>query len=341
MMNPLVDLILEGYARTLSTDYPNWQVDPNPTILKLGEWRHPTTKNLLLGGINLNYLTDTEIEQLRYYLPEILRHNTLKQRYWAGRRLVPNAFDDYYRTYRTDLISTGKLGTLSFMTPNELIKTGSPELAAKLQTRRDTLKALKAAGSSETIPPDEIEKPEEVEAPEPEVPEVLEPEAPTEVPELEVPEVEEPPGAPPMPILKTPVPEPKVAPEAPSEVPEVPPEASPADTINPDEFGPPAPPAAPVTPQTPPPQVPPVPAAQAQGPGQDPETIVPTGGRESIPGEPESPPGAPIPQDAGEMSDQQQQSSDSAAQQNIEAIKKFKLGDRINKRLLPPEQEGL
>lgn len=84
--------------------YDNWHQDPTPDILLLGAYRHPSTGNNLVGGINLNYVTAKQRDQIAYALPEIMKPSNLKGRYHAGRRLVPEVFDNFYRTYNSNFI---------------------------------------------------------------------------------------------------------------------------------------------------------------------------------------------------------------------------------------------
>lgn len=85
-------------------NYDNWHQDPTPDILLLGAYRHPNTGNNLVGGINLHYISPEQRDQLARALPEIMKPNNLKGRYWAGRRLVPDVFNNYYRTYNARFI---------------------------------------------------------------------------------------------------------------------------------------------------------------------------------------------------------------------------------------------
>jgi len=78
--------------------------DPNPDILLLGAYRHPSTGNNLIGGVNLHYITPGQRDEVAQALPEIMRAGNLKSRYWTGRKLVPDVFDNYYRTYNADSI---------------------------------------------------------------------------------------------------------------------------------------------------------------------------------------------------------------------------------------------
>jgi hypothetical protein len=85
-------------------NYDNWHQDPTPDILLLGAYRHPRTGNNLVGGINLHYISPDQRDQLARALPEIMKAGNLKGRYWAGRRLVPDVFDNFYRTYNSRFI---------------------------------------------------------------------------------------------------------------------------------------------------------------------------------------------------------------------------------------------
>lgn len=92
--------------------YDNWHVDPTPDILLLGAFRHPNTGNNLVGGINLHYLTQQQRDGLARVLPEIMHQNNLKARYWVGRRVLPDVFDNFYRTYNARFIRGVEKDTL-------------------------------------------------------------------------------------------------------------------------------------------------------------------------------------------------------------------------------------
>lgn len=85
-------------------DYDRFKTDPSPDILLLGAWRHPNTGNNLVGGINTHYLDKNQTDALARALPEIMKAGNLKSRYWTGRKLVPDVFTKYYRTYNSDHI---------------------------------------------------------------------------------------------------------------------------------------------------------------------------------------------------------------------------------------------
>jgi hypothetical protein len=84
--------------------YSNFKNDPTPDILLLGAWKHPNTRNNLVGGINLHYLNEKQRDALARILPQIMQGGDLKERYWIGRRLLPDVFNEYYRTYNSNFI---------------------------------------------------------------------------------------------------------------------------------------------------------------------------------------------------------------------------------------------
>lgn len=199
LSNLIIDVsrvIFEGYGVTWNFDYDRWKQDPQPQVLKLGTWVHPSTGNTLIGGVNLNYMTPNQIDRLRYYLPDILKNKNLKDRYWAGMGLAPDIFKQLYRTYDRRYINIVTPSTLKFMTPAELQKLGQQDRASRLQTRRDMLKDL-AKKKDKTVPPPEPE----------DVPQAPKPEAPPEAPEG-------PPETPPTPSAPPRPPKPGVPPEA-------------------------------------------------------------------------------------------------------------------------------
>lgn len=92
-------LLEDGEGPRWKFRYDNFDVDPTPDILLLGSYKHPNTGNNLVGGINLHYLSSPQIEQLAKALPKIMGAKNLKARYWTGRELAPEVFNEYYRTY--------------------------------------------------------------------------------------------------------------------------------------------------------------------------------------------------------------------------------------------------
>jgi len=117
------DLLMEaGYAKVLDLKYDDFENDPNPRVLYLGKFKHPETGNNLIGGINLNYLSDEEIENLRKNLKTIIRSGKrLKDRWAMGHQLLPDIFPGAgyqkgagaYRTYKSDMAHIKSTGTIT------------------------------------------------------------------------------------------------------------------------------------------------------------------------------------------------------------------------------------
>ena len=86
-------------APTWSFNYQQFRNDPTPKILLLGSYRHPVSGNNLIGGINLNYLTNRQKLRLRKEIPNLIKAPNLYVRYHLGASLLPDIFDNFYRTY--------------------------------------------------------------------------------------------------------------------------------------------------------------------------------------------------------------------------------------------------
>lgn len=127
-----LNTITEGYGRTNEFPYEKFGTDPRPRVLLLGKYRHPTTRNILVGGINLNYLDDEELGQLRQNLKSILQPKNLQLRYWRGRRLLPDIFNSAYRQYDVDYIGAVTKDTLTFWP-----STGELEKAERAAKEKD------------------------------------------------------------------------------------------------------------------------------------------------------------------------------------------------------------
>lgn len=97
-------IVEEGEGPRWGFHYPRFRVDPSPDILLLGGFRHPSSGNNLVAGINLHYLNAQQRNRLAKALPAIMKTSNLYDRYWVGRRLVPDVFKNFYRTYRQDYI---------------------------------------------------------------------------------------------------------------------------------------------------------------------------------------------------------------------------------------------
>lgn len=85
-------------------DYSNFITDPHPEILMLGTYNHPSTHNYLVGGINIHYLNDQQIDKLSRALPQIMSGKNLYYRYHIGKRVLPDVFQNFYRTYNANYI---------------------------------------------------------------------------------------------------------------------------------------------------------------------------------------------------------------------------------------------
>lgn len=198
-------LIQEGYGRTYQFDYDKFQQDPRPHILLLGKWRHPNTRNILLGGVNLNYLDEDQLQRLRQNLKKILEPRNLKMRYWRGKKLLPDIFNDNYRTYDVDYVGQVTKDTLNFYPSAAELERAEAEQAAKDATEREKeLKQLELPPSTsrpQAAPP---AAPAAAPAPMP-APEIPEP-------EVKTPEAPTPPEAPELP--QAPAPKPKRTPKA-------------------------------------------------------------------------------------------------------------------------------
>ena len=105
-------ILEDGEGPRWAFDYDNFNVDPTPDILLLGAYKHPRTRNNLVGGINLHYLNKRQVNKLAKILPSIMSADNLKSRYNLGRRLAPDIFNTYYRTYDSKYIRGVKQSTL-------------------------------------------------------------------------------------------------------------------------------------------------------------------------------------------------------------------------------------
>ena len=140
-----LSVILEGYGSVVNMAYGKAKNDPKPRVLLLGRWRHPESRNILVAGINLNYLDDDQVLRLRQSLPDILKPANLKSRYWRGKKLLPDIFDNSYRTYDQDYISAVTRDTLKFYKPTDDMGPDEP-------TKPTAPKAPPAAPAAATAP---------------------------------------------------------------------------------------------------------------------------------------------------------------------------------------------
>jgi len=119
-----VQVIEEGYGRTFTVDpYTGDKVtDPKPTALSLGKFRS-SRGNQLMSGINLNYLSDEQRKRLQQNLPSILRkpdgrpERNNRRRVRKLRAMMPDIFNQAYRTYNRAEMNNVQPGVLKFLKP--------------------------------------------------------------------------------------------------------------------------------------------------------------------------------------------------------------------------------
>lgn len=120
-----------GEGHRWQFDYENYQTDPKPDVLVLGTYKHPSTGNQLVGGINLHYISKRDQLDLRKLLPELSKIRGLKRRYRFGARALPHIFSDQaYRTYDSEHIADLKTGVL-FPVYGVLSKNAQKAIQAK------------------------------------------------------------------------------------------------------------------------------------------------------------------------------------------------------------------
>lgn len=116
--------------------YENWHTDKRPRILYLGKWRHPKTKNMLIGGINLNKLNAKELATIQSKLSQIYPPNyrssfytiagmkgigSLKANYDRLKSVAPWIIESRrYQTWDKKYVHSVTTDTLEFIDPNEI-----------------------------------------------------------------------------------------------------------------------------------------------------------------------------------------------------------------------------
>jgi hypothetical protein len=105
--------------------YENWHTDKRPRVLYLGKWRHPNTKNILIGGINLNKLNKKELATIQSLLPQIYDGGgSLKDHYDRLERVAPWVVASRrYQTWDKKYINSITVDTLHFVSPTKVDKT--------------------------------------------------------------------------------------------------------------------------------------------------------------------------------------------------------------------------
>jgi hypothetical protein len=83
--------------------------DRNPRVLVFGSYQHNVTGSLLLCGLNLNYLDEQEIEELRSNLKDIYLFPDHNHRFEETRWKIPDIYQKSYRTYKVENITEESL----------------------------------------------------------------------------------------------------------------------------------------------------------------------------------------------------------------------------------------
>lgn len=144
----------DGEGPLWKFNYGKYGQDPVPQVLVLGSYRNPQTGNLLIGGINTNYLNNRQKERLRVVLPTLMQAKNLYYRYHTGLNLLPDIFDSFYRTYDPNYI---RAVDKSILYPKQSIDTAKRALA---QAKLDKLRKSKEAQLQQAMPqyPNDISK---------------------------------------------------------------------------------------------------------------------------------------------------------------------------------------
>jgi len=201
-------LLLEaGYGRIIRFNYDAFRTDANPIILYLGKWRSKRTGNTVVGGVNMNYLSDEQIKRLRENLRELLRAGrTLKARWRKGHELLPDIFPGKgggrgaYRTYQQDMIHTKSTSTITPIDKPEKKEPKTPTKAPRISRAPSAPSRISTGPAAPPAPTKSKEKPrKKLEKPLEKVPEAPdepdEPEEPDEAPTRASKEPEETPEA--------------------------------------------------------------------------------------------------------------------------------------------------
>ncbi|MCK9557988.1 MAG: hypothetical protein M0R50_08125, partial [Candidatus Cloacimonetes bacterium] len=121
-----------------SFGYVNYNTDPKPDVLVLGNWKNPSTKNNLIGGVNLNYLSSGQIVKLRKIVDRIFNRDSLRARYRYLKSKSPD-IAMFYRTYDSKYIKSVERSELDSYT-----KAKSNAKDEKVKTKADKDKAVHA-----------------------------------------------------------------------------------------------------------------------------------------------------------------------------------------------------
>jgi hypothetical protein len=120
-----------------SFGYLNYDTDSHPDVLVLGTWKNPTTRNNLLAGVNLNYLSSGQLLKLRKASKRIFSRDSLRARYRYLKSILPD-IAMFYRTYDSRYIKGIEHNEL-----DSYIKTKPSSKDEKVKTTSDISKATK------------------------------------------------------------------------------------------------------------------------------------------------------------------------------------------------------
>ena len=139
-LNPAeAQFIIERSAQTAypraSFQYANYGNDPRPDVLVLGRYRSGKGNNLI-GGVNLNYLSNAQQERLRGQLKRIYSRGKLRSRYRALKKLLPDVAQ-YYRTYDPEHARGVEMDTFMSQANKLDKKTGKVEPTEKPKKVKD------------------------------------------------------------------------------------------------------------------------------------------------------------------------------------------------------------
>jgi hypothetical protein len=135
----------KGKYPRASFKYASYDTDPQPDVLVLGNWKNPTTKNNLIAGVNLNYLSSGQFAKLRKAAKRIFSRDSLRARYRYLKSILPD-IAMYYRTYDAKYIKGIEHNELDSYT-----KTKPDEKDAKVTTAADFGKAIHAPEPAKEI----------------------------------------------------------------------------------------------------------------------------------------------------------------------------------------------
>ena len=139
----------QDFKGAVKFHYPSAE-RPNPTVLPLGTFTHPRTKNELMAGLNLDMMSPGEIERLKKTQKSIFNKSDLPDRYWTARRANPAAMERTYRTY--------DLGEIDRVTPVKSTAKAADNIPRN-QPPAGTVSSIKpdqwAASEPEFFEPDE------------------------------------------------------------------------------------------------------------------------------------------------------------------------------------------